>query len=319
MENNHQRDNAQVTIGGNAAFVFINAPGGRVPPSIVICEHDVKPSRTAQPFFTPKEWTARSFIPNIRERKANMLKGQKIVVVMPAYNAARTLKRTYEEVMAQEIVDLVIVVDDASRDETANIARTLDRVQVEVHPENRGYGANQKTCYRLALAAGADIVIMIHPDYQYTPALIPAMASLVASELYPCVLASRILGGGALRGGMPVWKYIANRFLTLIENLLLGAKLSEYHTGYRAFARTLLERLPIDRFSDDFLFDNQILVEVIALGVRIGEVTCPTKYIPEASSINFRRSVRYGLGCLATALRYSAFKPRPDRASRQRP
>ncbi|MEP7015783.1 MAG: glycosyltransferase family 2 protein [Verrucomicrobiota bacterium] len=233
-----------------------------------------------------------------------MLNGQKIVVVMPAYNAARTLKRTYDEVMAQGIVDLVIVVDDASHDDTVAIARTLERVEVDVHPENRGYGANQKTCYRLALAAGADIVIMIHPDYQYTPQLIPAMASLVASGLYPCVLASRILGGGALRGGMPWWKYVANRFLTLVENLLLGAKLSEYHTGYRAFARSLLERLPIEKNSDDFVFDNQILAQVITLGVAIGEVTCPARYMPEASSINFRRSVRYGLGCLGTAARY---------------
>ena len=231
-----------------------------------------------------------------------MLNGQKIVVVMPAYNAARTLQRTYDEVMAQSIVDLVIVVDDASQDETVAIASTLDRVQVEVHPMNRGYGANQKTCYRLALAAGAQIVIMIHPDYQYTPQLIPAMASLVASGLYPCVLASRILGGGALRGGMPWWKYLANRVLTLVENLLLGAKLSEYHTGYRAFTRDLLERLPIDSNSDDFVFDNQILTQVIWLGCPIGEVTCPAKYFPEASSINFRRSVRYGFGCLATAL-----------------
>jgi glycosyltransferase involved in cell wall biosynthesis len=233
-----------------------------------------------------------------------MLNGQKIVVVMPAYNAARTLRQTYDEVMAHEIVDLVIVVDDASQDETVAIARTLDRVQVEVHPLNRGYGANQKTCYRLALAAGADIVIMIHPDYQYTPRLIPAMASLVASGLYPCVLASRILGGGALRGGMPWWKYIANRFLTLAENLLLGAKLSEYHTGYRAYARSLLERLPLEANSDDFVLDNQILAQVISLGCAIGEVTCPARYLPEASSINFRRSVRYGFGCLATASRF---------------
>jgi glycosyltransferase involved in cell wall biosynthesis len=235
-----------------------------------------------------------------------MLNGQKIVVVMPAYNAARTLQKTYDEVMAQGIVDLVIVVDDASRDETVAIARTLDRTRVEVHPQNRGYGANQKTCYRLALAAGADIVVMIHPDYQYTPALLPAMASLIASGLYPCVLGSRILGGGALHGGMPVWKYIANRFLTAVENLLLGAKLSEYHTGYRAFARTLLERLPIEEFSDDFVFDNQILAQIIAMDVGIGEVSCPAKYMPEASSINFRRSVRYGLGCLATAAQYAA-------------
>jgi glycosyltransferase involved in cell wall biosynthesis len=244
--------------------------------------------------------------------RAQMLKGQKIVVVMPAYNAARTLQRTYDEVMGQSIVDLVIVVDDASRDDTVAIARTLDRAQVEVHPNNRGYGANQKTCYRLALAAGADIVVMIHPDYQYTPALLPAMASLIASGLYPCVLGSRILGGGALRGGMPVWKYIANRFLTAIENFLLGAKLSEYHTGYRAFARNLLERLPIEKFSDDFVFDNQILAQVITLGVPIGEVTCPAKYMPEASSINFRRSVRYGFGCLATAVRYSLRRFRRD-------
>ena len=233
-----------------------------------------------------------------------MLDGQKIVVVMPAYNAARTLRQTYDEVMAHSIVDLVILVDDASQDGTVAIARTLDRVQVEVHPENRGYGANQKTCYRLALAAGADIIIMIHPDYQYTPQLIPAMAALVASELYPCVLASRILGGGALRGGMPWWKYISNRFLTLVENLLLGAKLSEYHTGYRAFARNLLERLPLEANSDDFVFDNQVLAQVIALGRAIGEVTCPARYLPEASSINFRRSVRYGFGCLATGLRF---------------
>ena len=198
----------------------------------------------------------------------------------------------------------MIVVDDASHDETMAIARTLERVQVEVHPENRGYGANQKTCYRLALAAGADIVIMIHPDYQYTPQLIPAMAELVASGLYPCVLASRILGGSALRGGMPLWKYISNRFLTLVENLLLGAKLSEYHTGYRAFSRQLLERLPLQANSDDFVFDNQVLAQIIALGCPIGEVTCPARYMPEASSINFRRSVRYGFGCLATGLRF---------------
>lgn len=232
-----------------------------------------------------------------------MIQGQKLVVVMPAYNAARTLRQTYDEVMAHGIVDRVILVDDASRDETAAMARALPQVQVEVHPQNRGYGGNQKTCYRLALAADADIVIMIHPDYQYTPALIPAMASLVASGLYPCVLGSRILGGGALRGGMPLWKYVANRFLTLVENLLLGAKLSEYHTGYRAFARSLLERLPLEENSDDFLFDNQVLVQVIGLGYPIGEVSCPTKYFPEASSIGFGASVHYGLGCIATALR----------------
>src|SRR5215813_1757312 len=233
-----------------------------------------------------------------------MLNGQKIVVVMPAYNAARTLQRTYDEVIAQGIVDLVIVVDDASHDDTVAIARTLERVQVKVHPENRGYGANQKTCYRLALAAHADIIIMIHPDYQYTPQLIPAMAALVASGLYPCVLGSRILGGGALRGGMPLWKYVSNRFLTFAENVLMGAKLSEYHTGYRAYSRQLLERLPLDRNSDDFVFDNQVLAQIIALGCAIGDVPCPARYMPEASSINFRRSVRYGSGCLATALRF---------------
>jgi glycosyltransferase involved in cell wall biosynthesis len=233
-----------------------------------------------------------------------MLNDQKIVVVMPAYNAARTLRQTYDEVMAQGLVDLVIVVDDASHDDTVAIAQTLPHVQVEVHPMNRGYGGNQKTCYRLALAAGADIVIMIHPDYQYTPQLIPAMAALVASGLYPCMLASRILGGGALRGGMPVWKYVANRFLTLTENFLLGAKLSEYHTGYRAFARSLLERLPLEKNSDDFVFDNQILAQVLWLDCPIGEVTCPARYMPEASSINFRRSVRYGFGCILTAFEY---------------
>jgi glycosyltransferase involved in cell wall biosynthesis len=233
-----------------------------------------------------------------------MLKGQKIVVVMPAYNAARTLRQTYDEVMDQGIVDLVIVVDDASRDETAAIARRLNHAQVEVHPANLGYGGNQKTCYRLALAAGADIVIMIHPDYQYTPKLIPAMAAMVSSGLYPCVLGSRILGGGALRGGMPVWKYLANRVLTLIENLLFGAKLSEYHTGYRAFSRMLLERLPLPKNSDDFVFDNEMLAQILWLREPIGEVTCPAKYQPEASSINFRRSVRYGFGCLRTAARF---------------
>jgi glycosyltransferase involved in cell wall biosynthesis len=239
-----------------------------------------------------------------------MLQDQKIVVVMPAYNAARTLRQTYLEVIAHEIVDQIIVVDDASNDETAAIARSLPRVRVEVHPQNRGYGGNQKTCYRLALAAGADVVIMIHPDYQYTPKLIPVMASMITSGLYPCVLASRILGGGAMRGGMPWWKYVSNRVLTLVENLLLGAKLSEYHTGYRAFARHLLERLPLEKNSDDFVFDNQILAQIIWLGESIGEVTCPAKYMPEASSINFERSVRYGLGCLNTALQFVVARQR---------
>src|SRR5882724_5931234 len=198
-----------------------------------------------------------------------MLNGQKIVVVMPAYNAARTLQRTYDEVMAQGIVDLVIVVDDASHDETVAIARTLKDVQVEVHPENRGYGGNQKTCYRLALDAGADIVIMIHPDYQYTPKLIPAMVSIIGNGLHPCVLGSRILGGYALKGGMPLWKYLANRFLTFAENILLGAKLSEYHTGYRAFSREILERLHLADNSDDFVFDNQMLAQILWHGFTI--------------------------------------------------
>ena len=239
-----------------------------------------------------------------------MLQGKKIVVVMPAYNAALTLRQTYEEVIAHEIVDEIILVDDASNDETAAIARSLPRVRVEVHPQNRGYGGNQKTCYRLALAAGADVVIMLHPDYQYTPKLIPVMASMITTGLYPCVLASRILGGGAVRGGMPWWKYVANRALTFTENLLLDAKLSEYHTGYRAFSRSLLERIPIERNSDDFVFDNQILAQVLWLGQPIGEVTCPAKYMPEASSINFRRSVRYGFGCIATALQFIAARLR---------
>ncbi|MBA2431550.1 MAG: glycosyltransferase family 2 protein [Chthoniobacterales bacterium] len=233
-----------------------------------------------------------------------MLNGQRIIVVMPACNAARTLRQTYDKVMAQGIVDLIIMVEDASNDETVAIARTLERVQVEVHPRNRGDGGNQKTCYRLALAAGADIVIMLHPDYQYTPQLIPAMAAMVSSGLYPCVLGSRILGGGALRGGMPVWKYIANRVLTFFDNIMFGAKLSEYHTGYRAFSRRLLERLPLENNSDDFVFDNQVLAQVLWLSEPIGKITRPANYQPEASSINFRRSVRYGFGCLATALQF---------------
>ena len=230
-----------------------------------------------------------------------MLRGKKIVVVMPAYNAGRTLRRTYDEVMAQEIVDLVIVVDDASRDDTTSVARSLPNTLVHTHPVNSGYGANQKTCYRLALEAGADVVIMVHPDYQYTPQLIPAMASMVAGGLYPCVLGSRILGGYALKGGMPIWKYMANRFLTASENLLLGAKLSEYHTGYRAFARELLERLPLDACSDDFVFDNQMLAQIWWAGGTIAEVSCPTRYEEESSSINFRRSLVYGLGCMKVA------------------
>src|SRR5215468_2205925 len=231
-----------------------------------------------------------------------MYRDKRVVVVMPAYNAAKTLRQTYHEVQDQQIVDAIILVDDRSRDDTVAVARSLEGVQVHVHDVNKGYGGNQKTCYRLALEAGADIVIMIHPDYQYTPKLIPAMVSIIANGLHPCVLGSRILGGYALKGGMPIWKYLSNRFLTFFENLLLGAKLSEYHTGYRAFARKLLEQLPLEENSDNFLFDNQILTQVIALGYPIGEVTCPTKYFPEASSIGFGASLRYGIGCLFTAL-----------------
>lgn len=231
-----------------------------------------------------------------------MFKDQKVIVVMPAYNAAQTLRRTYDEVMAQEIVDQVIVVDDKSRDETVSIASKLPNVIVYSHDRNRGYGGNQKTCYKLALEAGGDIIVMVHPDYQYTPKLIPAMASLIGSGLYHCVLGSRILGGYALKGGMPLWKYIANRGLTLIENSLLSAKLSEYHTGYRAFSRHLLEQLPLDANSDDFVFDNQMLVQILWFGYTIAEVSCPTKYFAEASSINFYRSINYGFGCLLTAL-----------------
>ena len=231
-----------------------------------------------------------------------MVLRQRVVVVMPAYNAEETIEKTWREVIAQEIVDLVVVVDDGSRDATTARARMLDKVVVHTHSKNRGYGANQKTCYRIALEHGADIVIMVHPDYQYTPKLIPAMAGLVASGLYPCVLASRILGGQAMSSGMPWWRYVANRGLTFAENLLLGTKLSEFHTGYRAYARALLERLPLEQNSDDFVFDNQLIAETAWLGYTIGEVSCPTSYAPGASSISFRRSVRYGFGCLSTAL-----------------
>jgi glycosyltransferase involved in cell wall biosynthesis len=237
-----------------------------------------------------------------------MYRNKKIVVVMPAYNAAKTLFQTYNEVRDQGIVDHIILVDDHSRDDTVALARTLEGVQVHAHEVNKGYGGNQKTCYRLALEAGADIVIMLHPDYQYTPQLIPAMASIIANDLHPCVLASRILGGYALKGGMPWWKYVANRGLTFVENLLLGAKLSEYHTGYRAFSRKIIEEILWDQNSDDFIFDNQMIAQILWHGHTIAEVSCPTKYFAEASSINFRRSVKYGFGCLATGLTYRLVK-----------
>ena len=237
-----------------------------------------------------------------------MLKDKKIIVVMPAYNAEKTLRRTYDEVMAQQVVDLIILVDDGSMDNTVSIAKSLPNTRVFVHKKNRGYGANQKTCYKLAIEEGGDIIIMIHPDYQYTPKLIPAMASMIESGLYQCVLGSRILGGYALKGGMPVWKYVANRFLTFVENILIGAKLSEYHTGYRAFSRELLKRLPIDENSDDFVFDNQMLAQIVWLGYTIAEVSCPTNYFAEASSINLFRSIKYGFGCLHTALTFRLAK-----------
>jgi glycosyltransferase involved in cell wall biosynthesis len=233
-----------------------------------------------------------------------MFRGRKVVVVMPAYNAEATLERTHREVLDQGVVDLVIVVDDGGRDRTHEIARSLPQTLAIRHDVNRGYGGNQKTCYRTALEHGADIVVMVHPDYQYTPLLIPAMASLIGNGLYDCVLGSRILGGQALAGGMPWWKYVANRWLTWAENLLIGAKVSEYHTGYRAFSRRLLERLPLEANSDDFVFDNQMLAQIHWQGYTIAEITCPTKYFAEASSINLRRSITYGIGCLWTALEY---------------
>jgi len=231
-----------------------------------------------------------------------MFNDKKLIVIMPAYNAAETLKQTYDEVMAQGIVDEVIVVDDASGDRTAAIAAALPKTIVHIHPKNQGYGANQKTCYKLALEQGADIIIMVHPDYQYTPKLIPAMASLIGNGLYSCVLGSRILGGYALKGKMPLWRYVSNRFLTFVENILTGAKLSEFHTGYRAFSRELLEKIPFEIDSDDFIFDNQILTQVLWYGYTIAEVSCPTKYFQGASSINFSRSIKYGFGCLWTGL-----------------
>ena len=231
-----------------------------------------------------------------------MILGKKLIVIMPAYNAERTLRKTYEE-LPHEYVDEVILVDDASRDETAVVAEELG-IKTIIHPENRGYGGNQKTCYREALIHGADIVVMVHPDYQYSPRLVTAMASMIASGHYDVVLGSRILGGTAMKGGMPRYKYIANRFLTLVENLALGVKLSEYHTGFRAFTRQVLETLPLEENSDDFVFDSEMLVQTVFFGFRIGELSCPTRYFKEASSINFRRSVKYGFGVLGSAGKY---------------
>lgn len=227
-----------------------------------------------------------------------MIQGKKLVVVMPAYNAGKTLRRTWEE-LPHDYVDDVVLVDDASRDDTARLAQELG-IRTIVHRENRGYGGNQKTCYETALGLGADVVVMIHPDYQYSPRLVTAMASMVVSGHYDVVLGSRIIGGRARAGGMPGYKYVANRALTLIQNLAFGIKLSEYHTGFRAFSRAVLETLPLRRNSDDFVFDNEMLAQAVAFGFRIGEISCPTRYFDDASSINFRRSVRYGFGVLGT-------------------
>ena len=235
-----------------------------------------------------------------------MIKGKRVIVVLPAYNAERTLEKTISEI-PNEIVDELLLVDDASSDATVTVAKRLG-VPYIVHDENRGYGGNQKTCYAEALRRGADIVIMLHPDYQYSPKLIGAMAWLVSSDHFDVVLGSRILGKGARKGGMPFYKYVSNRLLTAFENVFLGIKLSEYHTGYRAFTREVLETLPLHECSDDFVFDNQMLAQAASFGFRIGEISCPTRYFPEASSISFRRSVVYGLGVLNTSVRFRLAK-----------
>lgn len=234
-----------------------------------------------------------------------MINGKRIAVVMPAFNAERTLEQTVRELPNE--IDVKILVDDSSTDRTAALAESLG-VRTFIHDRNYGYGRNQQTCYREALAAGADVVVMLHPDYQYTPKLVSAMASMIAFGVYDVVLGSRILGGGALRGGMPLYKYIANRFLTAFQNLFLGIKLSEYHSGFRAFTKEVLSALPLLENSDDFVFDNQIIAQVAMSGFRIGELSCPTKYFKEASSINFRRSMTYGFGVLATTARFAAHK-----------
>ena len=233
-----------------------------------------------------------------------MLNGQRVVVVMPAYNAARTLRQAYEEI-AHDVVDEVILVDDASGDDTVTVATDLG-LQCYVHRRNAGYGANQKTCYRLALGRGADVVVMIHPDYQYTPKLITGMAGMVTSGVYDAVIGSRILGRGARAGGMPRYKYVANRALTATQNIFFNRKLSEYHTGFRAFSSEVLTRLPLEENSDDFVFDNEMLAQLIFFGFEIGEISCPAKYFEDASSIGFRKSVKYGLGVLRTTWRYRA-------------
>jgi glycosyltransferase involved in cell wall biosynthesis len=235
-----------------------------------------------------------------------MIHGNRVIVVLPAYNAAMTLERTLSEV-SPGVVDEFLLVDDASHDDTVKLAQRL-RIPYLAHSKNRGYGGNQKTCYAEALRRGADIVIMLHPDYQYSPKLVGALAWQVASSEFDLVLGSRILGAGALKGGMPLYKYIANRFLTAVENILLGVKLSEYHTGYRAYNRRVLETLPLNENSDDFVFDNELIAQAVAFDFRIGEMSCPARYFPEASSINFRRSVVYGFGVLGTALKFRLHK-----------
>lgn len=232
--------------------------------------------------------------------ETHMLNNRKIAVVLPAYNAEKTIQRTVAEI-PRDVVDDIILTDDASRDNTVALAQKLGLYVIR-HDRNRGYGGNQKTCYEAALARGADIIVMLHPDYQYTPLLVTAMASMIAYDQYDCVFGSRILGNGALKGGMPLYKYISNRFLTLIENLLIGQKLSEYHTGYRAWSRAVIERLPLLSCSDDFVFDNQMIVQAVYFGFRIGEISCPTRYFEDASSINFKRSLVYGMGVLSTGL-----------------
>ncbi len=235
-----------------------------------------------------------------------MIWNKKITVVLPAYNAARTLEQTYYEI-PKDIVDDIILVDDKSSDDTVAIAKRLNITTI-IHPANRGYGGNQKTCYAAALERQADIIIMLHPDYQYTPKLIPAMAYLLVSGEYDVVLGSRILGGKALQGGMPLYKYISNRILTFIQNLLTGVKLSEYHTGYRGSKKEVLQSIPFQNNSDDFVFDNELLLQILYRGYRVGEITCPARYFPEASSIDFKRSIRYGLGCIKTAFHFRLSK-----------
>ena len=236
-----------------------------------------------------------------------MLNGKKICIVLPAYNAAETLEMTYAEIPF-DIVDEVVLVDDASKDNTSEVGRKLGIQHIVRHEQNRGYGGNQKSCYDKALGLGADIIIMLHPDYQYTPKLIHAISGIIAYDVYPVVLGSRILGKGALKGGMPMYKYIANRFLTLFQNILMSQKLSEYHSGYRAFSKEIFTKINIEANSDDFIFDNQMLAQIFYAGFEIGEVTCPTKYFEEASSINFARSTTYGLGVLWTSVKYRLAK-----------